>query len=63
MNSTEQIKVIAIRTSESKAAEFYRLCRERHGRSGQQQGERILTDWIAAEQAAEAADAAKGQAA
>lgn len=56
MNSTEQIKVIAIRTSESKAKEFYRLSRERHGRSGQQQGERILTEWIAAEQSAETAE-------
>lgn len=63
MNSTEQIKVIAIRTTEAKAQEFYRLCRERHGRSGQQQGERILTDWIAAEQAAEAADAQEANAA
>lgn len=62
MQAGDTIKVerptsIVIRTTRAKADEFYRLSRQRHGRSGQQQGERILTEWIAAEQAAEAADA------
>lgn len=57
------MKVITIRTTEAKATEFYRLSRERHGRSGQAQGERILTDWITAEQAEEAAQASTGKAA
>ncbi len=50
------MKVITIRTTEAKANEFYRLSRTRHHRSGQQQGEVIITEWIAAEQAAEAAE-------
>ena len=51
-----RMKVITIRTTEAKANEFYRLSRTRHHRSGQQQGEVIITEWIAAEQAAEAAE-------
>jgi hypothetical protein len=36
------------------ADEYYRLCRVNHNRSGNQQGELILKDWIRAEQEAEA---------
>lgn len=53
-----RIKVINIRTSDAVADEFYRLCRDRHSRSGNAQGELILKEWIAVEQAAEAEEAA-----
>ena len=54
---------VVIRTSTALAQEFYRLARGRHGRSGNAQGEFILREWVASEQAAEAADAAEGKAA
>lgn len=56
-------KTVAIKTTEATATEFYRLARERHGRSGNAQGEVILREWIAAEQAAEATEAAERKAA
>lgn len=44
-------------------AEFTRLSDARHDRTPGKQGQRVIREWIAAEQAAEAAEAAEGQAA
>lgn len=52
-----QIKVVTIRTTATLAEEFYRLARV-EGRTGNTQGEILIREWVAAQQAAEAMDAA-----
>lgn len=67
MHSTEtapaRMRTLAVSLTDAEHAEFGRLSRERHDRTPGKQAQRVVREWIAAEQAAEAADAAKGKAA
>lgn len=68
MHSTEttqptRMRTLAVTLTDVEHAEFTRLSDARHDRTPGKQGQRVIREWIAAEQAAEAAEAAEGQAA
>ncbi|MBS3928041.1 MAG: hypothetical protein KGZ65_06215 [Sphingomonadales bacterium] len=67
MHTTEsaitRTRTLTVSLTETEHAEFTRLSRERHDRTPGKQGQRVVREWIAAEQAAEAEAAAQGKAA
>jgi hypothetical protein len=56
-------KTLAVRITETEHSEFVRLARVRHNRTAGLQAQQVIREWIAAEQAAEASEAAEGKAA
>lgn len=67
MHSTEtqptRMRTVSVTLPDAEHAEYVRLSNERHDRTPGKQGQRIFREWIAAEQAEEAAELAEGKAA
>lgn len=54
----QTMRTLAVRLTDAERAEFARLGKTRYNRTPGAQGQEVIREWIAAEQAAEAAEAA-----
>lgn len=56
MTNETKVRRLSVDLTEAKYDEFVRLANERHDRTPGKQGRRVIEEWIATEQAAEAAE-------